>query len=531
MNEVAEKDLFQEQFNPTVLDLFKTEEGEPYLTTPEGRTIRVVSAEFKELLWKMHFQAYGTEPSCCLVNKTIKKLYMYGRTLAPVKKVHRRLARVNDKITIDLSTPDGAVIKITEESIGIEPTTDIKFVRPKGQRALGIPSLDCQPTHLERLKYYIPFKGENDFVLFVSWLLGCLNTDGGYPVLFLNGEQGAGKSTACRLIKDLMDPSSAVLRNFPKTEKEMMIAAANDFILCFDNTSKITDSQSDNLCKLALGSAFTTRRLYSTVAEVQISSKNPCVINGIGCLPSRQDLLDRSLIVTLDFIPPENRKTEKELMKSWKYDRPLILGALYQAASAGLRNYDSISERNLPRMADFGKWIIAAEENLPWEKGRFMETMRNLRSKIVEEALDADPVAMAVLILMENRDRWIGSATELLDVLEACIDQDRRRYPGFPKIPNQLSQQLSRISAFLREKGIQIKKKHSGDRSIILTNIHDQTHKQAKEDADKAVIDKVTEGFGSMAQTQKAIKEIENQAPENEASIESDTEFEGEVNF
>jgi hypothetical protein len=186
-------------------------------------------------------------------------------------------------------------------------------------------------------------------------------------------------------------------------------------------------------------------------------------------------------------------------------------------------------------MADFAKWVIAAEENLPWEKGLFMETMQDLRSKIVDDALEADPVAMAVLRLMEHRDRWIGSATELLDVLETYIDQDRRKYPGFPKIHNQLSHQLSRVSAFLREQGVQVEKGHSGKRFIEITNVPlqaaSQARKQAKEDADKAGIDKVTEGFKSVTQAQEAIKEIENQAPENEAPVESDTRFEAEVNF
>ncbi len=479
MTEVIEKD-FQEKFNPTTLDLFKTEdEGEPYLTIPEGGTLRVVSAEFKELLWKMHYQAYGKEPSCCLVKKTIKHLYMYGRTLAPVKKIYRRIAGDGNEVLIDMATPNTTAIKITGDSIKIEPTNDIKFVRPKGMKTLAVPSLDCSPEHLNLLKKYIPFKSGDDFVLLVSWLLGCMNSNGGYPVLFLNGEQGVGKSTACRLIKDLIDPSRSILRNFPQSEKELMIAASNDFILCFDNTSKITDKQSDNLCKLALGTSFTTRRLYSTAAEIQLYSKNPCVINGIGCIPTRQDLLDRSVIVSLNFIPSSNRMTEKELMASWEQDRALIFGALCQAVSAALRNYDSVSEGELPRMADFAKWVIAAEEMLPWPNGRFMNAIRNQRNNIVTEALDADPVTMAVLILMKHSDTWTGRATELLDVLAECIDQDRRKYPGFPKIPNQLSQQLNRVSAFLREKGILFEKGHSGNRSISLSKMGPDEKHQA----------------------------------------------------
>ena len=474
MIQVAEKDFYQENFEPNKLEIFKTESEEPYLTY-DGATYRIVSSEFKELLWKQHFLEFGQAPSCCKVKQTIKTLYMYGKIFAPVKKVYHRFAKIDDAVFIDMCTPDSHAVKITGNSVSIEHNPSAKFIRSKVQRTIGAPVFKALPEYFELLKKYIPFKTEDDFIIFVSWLLNCINMDGGYPVLFLLGEQGSAKSTTCKLIKDLLDASSVLLRNLPKSMKELMITATNDYILCFDNISKISDAQSDNLCKLATGAAFTTRRLYSTVSEVQLASKNPCVINGISCFPTRQDLLDRSLIVALDFIAPDKRKTDKELMKSWENDRPLIFGALCQAASAALRNYNSVSEKELPRMADFAKWVIAAEENLPWKKGLFMETMRNLRIKIVEDALDADPVAIAVLKLMKNRDEWSGSATSLLAALESCIDQDRKKYPGFPKIANLLSRQLSRISAFLREKSILIKKRHSGVRFIEITRIKPQS--------------------------------------------------------
>jgi len=100
-----------------------------------------------------------------------------------------------------------------------------------------------------------------------------------------------------------------------------------------------------------------------------------------------------------------------------------------------------------------------------------MNAIQNQRYNMVTEALDTDPVTMAVLNLMEHRDTWTGRATELLDVLAECIDQDRRKYPGFPKIPNHLSQRLNRTSAFLREKGILFERGHSGTRSITLSKI------------------------------------------------------------
>jgi hypothetical protein len=252
---------------------------------------------------------------------------------------------------------------------------------------------------------------------------------------------------------------------------DLMIAGCNDYILAFDNVSKITNAQSDNMCKVTTGAGCATRKLYTNQKETQMTSKNPCIINSINFIPTRQDLLDRCLIADLDFIKPRDRKTNQELTESWEQDRPLILGALCQAVSAALENYPQVNEKELPRMADFAKWIIAAEEQLPWEKGLFMDTMRKHRSKIVDEAIDADSTALAILKLMETRESWVGSASELLDILGEIIDQAKRKYPDFPKTPNHLSRQIGRISAFLREKGVQFEKKHSGQRFIALNKI------------------------------------------------------------
>nr|WP_320190641.1 hypothetical protein [uncultured Desulfobacter sp.] len=158
--------------------------------------------------------------------------------------------------------------------------------------------------------------------------MSCLNTFGGYPPLFLVGEQGSAKSTASALMKNLLDESTVPLRNFSIGMRSLMIATSNDVILCYDNLSKISDKQSDNLCKLSTGAGFTTRKRYTTNEEIQLLCKKTVVINSISMSPNRQDLADRSLSVRLAFIPEKDRKKSKEIWESWSEDRPAILGGI-----------------------------------------------------------------------------------------------------------------------------------------------------------------------------------------------------------
>ena len=132
-------------------------------------------------------------------------------------------------------------------------------------------------------------------------------------------------------------------------------------------------------------------------------------------------------------------------------------------------------------MADFAKWVIAGEEGLPWENGTFLKTMQNMRTTLVEESIDADSTALAVLKFMKEKKGWNGSASALLDDLTNYIEGDKQKYPDFPKLPNHLSRNLNRISAFLREKGVLFEKSHSGARSITLSKVTTEEGSQTLE--------------------------------------------------
>lgn len=526
--EVSITDFIPGTFSDETLDLFKTNDGETYATV-NGVTRKINDSGFKDFIGRNFFMRLADFLPKSKMKNVIEKCDNFARYFGENKQIHHRFAKVDGTIYIDLCNPKFEVIEITGDSVKVITNPPVKFVRSKIQQEINIPNPKAVVRDLRRLENYIPFKTDDDFTLFVAWLLSCMNTDGGYPPLFLTGEHGSAKSTTTEFIKDLLDPSSIPLRNLPKNMQEMMIACINEFIPCFDNISKISDKQSDNLCKVSTGAGFATRKLYTNMEEVQCSCKRPTVTNTISFVPTRQDLLDRAIIVHLDFIKPENRKTSRELQESWGEDRPFIFGALCNAVSACLRNYNQVQADNLPRMADFAKWVMAAEEMLPWDEGTFINTLQNSRSRLVDEAIDADPVAMAVLKLMNTRDEWEGSASKLLNLLGEIAGQVKNGYPGWPKIHNQLSRQLSRVSSFLREKGIQVEKGHSGQRFIEITNIAlqagNQARKQARIAAGKVATQKVTEGFKSADQAKKAVEETENQTSANKAHAETNTAF------
>ena len=61
---------------------------------------------------------------------------------------------------------------------------------------------------------------------------------------------------------------------------------------------------------------------------------------------------------------PEMRRDEAQFWREFEQVRPRILGALLDAATAGLGNLPNVRLDQVPRMADFAIWVSACKESL-----------------------------------------------------------------------------------------------------------------------------------------------------------------------
>src|ERR1035438_5376098 len=110
------------------------------------------------------------------------------------------------------------------------------------------------------------------------------------------------------------------------------------------------------------------RRLYTDNEESLVYLLRPIIVNGIAEVTTRPDLLSRFVSVTTQRV---RRRTEADLWREAEQARPRVLGALLDAASAALRHAGDVADAELPRMADAGQWLLAAEwgKALPWPVG------------------------------------------------------------------------------------------------------------------------------------------------------------------
>lgn len=259
------------------------------------------------------------------------------------------------------------------------------------------------------------------------------------------------------MLRALVDPNHADLRSAPRDERDLMIAAANSWMVAFDNLSIIPGPLSDALCRLATGGGFATRELFTDGEGKLFNATRPILINGIEELGTRPDLLSRVIAVALPSIPAGRRKPEADLWPAFAQARPRILGAFLTALSVVLRNKPTVTLPDPPRMADFAVLAVAGEVALGIESGGFMAAYTGNRDAANDLAIEASAVGPAILGLMHTRGQGEGTAKELLtELADHHADDKTRNRSDWPENPKAMSGALRRLAPNLRQTGVTV---------------------------------------------------------------------------
>lgn len=436
-------------------DLWHTPAKEGYATIPiddHQETWAVRSQTFKRYLAMRFFDEEGKAMNSDALSAAINLIEAKALFEGETHPIHVRVAEFDENIYLDLCNPAWQVVEITPQGWQVMDESPVRFRRSRGMLTLPAPVPDGSVDELR------PFLNVDDdtWRLVVAWLVSTLRPRGPYPALALFAEQGSGKSTTGRLLRELVDPNAAPLRAEPHDGRDLMIAANNSWCLAYDNLSHVPPWLSDALCRLSTGGGFATRELYTDQDEVIFDSQRPVLLTSIEEVATRSDLLDRCLIVWLPAIPEENRRPEAELYAAFEQARPRILGALLDAVVAALRHLPTIKLPTLPRMADFAIWATAAESALGWEHGTFLAAYQGNRQSANDVALEASSVARPLLDLLEEDGAWSGTSSELLTALEGRVTDQVKRQNVWPKNARSVSGHLKRLAPNLRAGGWQV---------------------------------------------------------------------------
>jgi hypothetical protein len=448
-------------------ELWHTPECDGYATiTVNGHQEHwsLTSKNFRRWLRSRYYEETKAAPGSQAVQDALGVLEAKALFEGPEYLVFVRVTEHEGAIYIDLANNSWQAVKITSDGWDVVDDPPVKFRRPRGIQALPHP---VKGGTIKALHKFVSIVDEDAWALLLAWLIMAFRPTGPYPLLILHGGQGTAKSTLARLLKSLIDPNEAPLRAEPREGRDLMVAADNSWVLAYDNLSHLPLWLSDALCRLATGGGFTTRELYSNREEAIFNSQRPVILTGIEELATRGDLLDRGVILYLPEIPENERKTEKKFWAHFKPAWPLILGALFDAVSATLGRVESVKLPYFPRMADFAQWGVAAERALGLKRGAFMRAYTENREAANSLALEDSPVGAAVCRMLENIDKWEGTASQLLVKLtdESMLGLKKdRKWPGNGQA---LSNVLRRLASNLRKVGVAVWFFRSKDKARI----------------------------------------------------------------
>ena len=434
---------------------FLTKEDEVFAIVPKisgDAQVNVESSSFEDWLISKFFNLTSTPVHSSSITSLVKVITAKIREETINKKsLALRVVDHNSKLIINLGNIDGGVIVMDEGKWEIENlSSDLIFMRNKSQESFPYPKVN---GNLNLLRNYINLPDEKWYLL-LGFILGCYHPKGPYPILIVQGTNGAGKSSFAKIMKKLIDPASEFIRSFPSTEKELFMAAISNHLLIYDNLSGLKKDMSDALCKLSTGAAYSTKTLYTTMDETTISATRPVIVNGIDYIAAREDLKDRAIILEIPKIKDVNRVDEETFWNSFNTDLPFILGGLFDVLAEIYHTYRSIKLPETPRMADFIKWVTAGEGKIGLNKFEFINIYKKHKVEAAIDSIEDDTLALGITKFLEHSNVLQGTASEIIKLVGDILRRDGFYLKEDWLPPNKFKELISRRKPALENIGI-----------------------------------------------------------------------------
>ncbi len=359
-------------------ELFKNTSDEPYITI-NGRTMRIDSTMFKNWL----VIEYHKETGSYLKDRQIKDIAQNVRCRAIFGignkniEVFNRVGYSDDKenIYIDLVDENFNLVQLNKKGWNVitPKSIAVKFETTQNMNPLPYPK---GRGDINKLWQHTNITKDNDKRLVLAWLINCLIPFDGYPILVLYGGQGTAKSTTQSNLRDLIDPSQSNLRNKIQKSDFLGTQAFNNYIVSLDSlgTGKagLSPREQNALCTISTGGVISNRKLHTNEEIIQ-KVKNPIMMNGISGFVTAQDLISRSIILTLEpFNKP--KRDDNEVSMAFENDKAEIFGALLDLTAKVLKVLPTIKVNNLTRMAEFGMIGTALEQILDKTQGKVQKS-------------------------------------------------------------------------------------------------------------------------------------------------------------
>jgi hypothetical protein len=437
--------------------LFLDEHSEPHVTLSEKPLVAypIASTVFKRYLRRLYWEDCQRGCNSETLNQVIGTLEGKADSESDKKTLYNRIARVNGKIYYDLGD-DRQAIEVDGEGWRLAVNCPVRFRRFKHQLPQVLP---VSGGNWREVLKYVNLRDPQSQLLFLTYIPTALIPDIPRAILVCSGVQGAAKSTAMRVARSLIDPSSAELASPARDLIELGQTANHNFCLYLDNMSPLNDELSDALCRLVTGIGFAKRKLYTDDEDVLFNQKVAIGLTGISVVAQKPDVLDRCLILNFERINDDERLEEEQFWRQFNEEKPLLLGALFDVLSGVLKHAPGIVLTRKPRMADYSRYAAAAAIMLGETTESFLAAFGENTKRQNNASIESSSTAQVVIEFMSDRDVWEGASSELYGILKQIAEKGNLQIGGaggFPRAANWLWRKIKEVKPNLQSLGIEI---------------------------------------------------------------------------
>lgn len=452
-------------------------------------------SRINRLLTKLLYENEEKAPSNDGLIGARRVLDMLAHESGDVRQLHTRAAFHEGAVFYELAP--GRVIRVDEDGWQLDPDPPVYFRAVKNLKRLPEPA---RGGKLEDVAEWVNVKTDRDKRLFLAYITLAALPHIPRPILQTTGVMGSGKSTACRVVKRLFDPTGNEAVTIDR--RDFLQKAAHCYILLLDNQNSLPEWFQDTLCRLVTGESDSKRVLYTDEDDLVWSMQRTVLLNGINPPTDRGDVQDRTLPIELERLDKRERIAEDDFWMQFSLKHPELLGALFDALAGALKERHTVKLAERPRLADWGLYAAALYESQGWGVQTFLEDWKGVEETQHQGTLDGSIVAQAVILYLKDKDRVELSASKLHSAIEdrAEDDLDLKDDKTWPKTGRTLWKRIREVTPLLEVHGIRAYRKpdNRAGRPIVLdTDFNDGPDDQGGANYAKTTDDNADDNRGS----------------------------------
>ncbi len=449
--------------------------GDAYAIFEDGgncRALQIGGTEFRNLILVEHAK-HGTILKPGEITDIVDQLSAHALVEGEKVDIFYRVAPIEGGIALDLCDDKNTRVHVISGSVEVLSSGSSAFFK-RTQVCSSLP-LPAEKGDLSLFRKWLNLS-DNDASLLTAYVAYTIAhpkvPSTKFPILVILGDQGTGKSfLVSNCILRLIDPTKLGLQVFPGNSKDLSIALNNTHVAAFDNMRNFNAKMSDFLCVASTGGKTSERKLY-TNNELSLQPLHGAVImNGIHSIVNHSDLAQRSLPIRTLPLSESDRRSETDILEEFNRELPLIYRGLLDQISKIFLHLENAEVTRPERMIDFVKWLAAMEIVDGKAPGEYQALYSTALHEAQLDTLLTNSLASAVIQFVQNTDRWSGTPTELLELLERQVSQSTRYDRDWPRSPISLSKRLNSLKASLKGQKIDVNFQRGKERTITITNL------------------------------------------------------------